>query len=70
MTFSLKMSKNIKYSYISIFTNLKNKNKHFHNQKTRILTYNVDLNKLVVCKKFLFGKKGFKYVIGYKNDKK
>ena len=42
----------------------------FHQHKNPILRNNIDINKIVVSNKVSFGKKGFKYSIGYKDDKK
>ena len=38
--------------------------------KPYFLISNIDLNKVVVSNKVSFGKKGFKYFIGYKDAKK
>ena len=46
---------------------LKSKNKKIHQQKRFIWIKNVDVNKKVVSNKIPFGKKGFKYLIGYKD---
>ena len=42
----------------------------FHENKSRILINDIDINKIVVSNKFLFGKQDFKYFIGYIDDKK
>ena len=42
----------------------------FHQHKSPNLRNNIDINKIVVSNKVSFGKKGFKYSIGYKDDKK
>ena len=42
----------------------------FHQYKSPILIDNVDINKIVVSNKSSFGKKDFKYFIGYKDTKK
>ena len=42
----------------------------FHQHKSPILRNNIDINKIVVSNKVSFGKKGFKYSIGYKMIKK
>ena len=42
----------------------------FHQHKSPILRNNIGINKIVVSNKVSFGKKGFKYSIGYKDDKK
>ena len=41
-----------------------------HQQKGPISIQNIDINKTVVSNKVSFGKKGFKYFIGYKDTKK
>ena len=41
-----------------------------HQHKSHILVYDVNINKIEVSIKFPFGKKGFKYFIGYKDVKK
>ena len=41
----------------------------FHQHKRPILIKNIDINKIVLSNKVSFGKKGFKYCIGYKNAK-
>ena len=40
----------------------------FHENKSRILINDIDINKIVVSNKFLFGKQDFKYFIGYKDS--
>ena len=42
----------------------------FHQYKSPILIDNIDNNKIVVSNKVSFGKKDFKYFIGYKDAKK
>ena len=42
----------------------------FHQHKRPISVKDVDINKIVVSNKVFFGKKGFKYFIGYKDTKK
>ena len=42
----------------------------FHPHKRPISIKNIDINKIVVSNKVSFGKKGFKYFIGYKDAKK
>ena len=42
----------------------------FHQHKRPISIKNVDIEKIVVSNKVRFGKKGFKYFIGYKDAKK
>ena len=41
-----------------------------HQHKSHILVYDVNINKIEASIKFPFGKKGFKYFIGYKDVKK
>ena len=41
----------------------------FHQHKRPISIKNIDINKIVVSNKVSFGKKGFKYFIGYKDAK-
>ena len=48
---------------------LKSKDK-FHQYKSPILINNIDINQIVVYKKFYFRKKDFKRSIGYKDGKK
>ena len=42
----------------------------FHQHKSPILTGNINNNKIVVSNEVSFGKKDFKYFIGYKDAKK
>ena len=42
----------------------------FHQHKIPTLIKNIDSNKKIVSNKVSFGKKGFKYLIGYKDTKK
>ena len=42
----------------------------FHKHKRPISMKNIDFNKIVVSNKDSFGKKGFKYFIGYEDAKK
>ena len=42
----------------------------FHQHKRPISIKNININKIVVSNKASFGKKGFKYLIGYKDTKK
>ena len=42
----------------------------FHQHKGPISIKNVDIDKIVVSYQVSFGKKGFKYFIGYKDVKK
>ena len=41
----------------------------FHQPKSPISINNIDINKIVVSNKVSFGKKDFKYLIGYKDAK-
>ena len=41
----------------------------FHKYKSPISLKNIDINKLVLSKKFSFGKQDFKYFIGYNDNK-
>ena len=52
------------------FTDIEIGKPKFHYPKSPISICDVDINKIVVSDKVHFGKKGFKYFIGYKNDKK
>ena len=49
---------------------LKYKNKKFHQHNGPISIKNINIIKIVVSNKAPFGKKGFKYFIGYKDAKK
>ena len=40
----------------------------FHQHKSPISINTIDVNKIVVSNKFPFGKQGFKYFIGYKDN--
>ena len=42
----------------------------FYQHKSPILMNNIDINKIVASNKVSFGKKGFKYFIGYKDAQK
>ena len=42
----------------------------FHHYKRPISIKNIDINTIVVSNKVSFGKKGFRYFIGYKDAKK
>ena len=42
----------------------------FHQNKSPILLNHIDINKIVVSNKLLFGKQDFKYFIGYKDSEK
>ena len=58
------MEKAIKFGDIDI------QKQKFYQYKQSISIKNIDINKIVVSNKFSFGKKGFKYFIGYKDAKK
>ena len=40
---------------------------NFHQHKSPILINNIDINNIVVSNRVSFGKKDFKYFIGYKD---
>ena len=42
----------------------------FHYHKKPVLIEDVDINKIITLSKVSFGKKGFRYFIGYKDDEK
>ena len=42
----------------------------FHQHKRPVSIKNINIDKIVVSNKVSFGKKGFKYFIGYNNAKK
>ena len=46
---------------------LKMKN-NFYSQKNLILIDDLDISKIILSNKVSFGKKGFKYFIGYKDN--
>ena len=58
------MEKIIKFGDIEI------QKQKFHQHKAPISIKNIDINKIVVTNKVSFGKKAFKYFIGYKDSKK
>ena len=58
------MEKVIKFGDIEI------QKQKFHQHKGRISMKNININKIVVSNKASFGKKDFKYFIGYKDAKK
>ena len=60
----MKMEKVIKFGDTEI------QKQKFHQYKELISIKNIDIKKIVVSNKVSFGKKGFKYFIGYKNTKK
>ena len=51
------------------FDDIEIKKQKFHQHKRPVSIKNVDINKIVVSNKVSFGKKGFKYFIGYKDGK-
>ena len=55
---------------IITFGNIENKKQRFHCQKNSILIYDLNIDRIVVSNKVPFGKAGFKYFIGYKNNGK
>ena len=55
---------------ITKFGDIEIKKQIFHQHKSPISIKDIDTNKIVVSNKFSFGKKGFKYFIGYKYTKK
>ena len=59
-----KLGKNVKFGDIEI------QKQRFHLYKEAIVMESIDTNKIVVSNKIAFRKKGFKYFIGYKDDKK
>ena len=58
------MEKIIKFGDIEI------QKQKFHQHKAPISIKNIDINKILVSHKVSFGKKSFKYFIGYKDGKK
>ena len=42
----------------------------FHQQKSPVSISYININKIIVSNKVPFGKNGFKYFIGYKDDRK
>ena len=52
------------------FHNTKIEGYKFHHYKSPILINATDIDKTVVSNKFLFGKQGFEYFIGYRDNKK
>ena len=46
---------------------IETKKQEFHQHKEPILITNIDINKITVSNKILFGKNVFKYFIGYKD---
>ena len=54
---------------IITFGNIDVEKYKFHLRKSPISIHNVDISKIVESTKFPFGKKGFKYFVGYKDAK-
>ena len=52
------------------FSDIEIQKQKFHQRKEPISTKDKDMNKIVVSNKVSFGKKGFKYFIGYTDAKK
>ena len=50
------------------FGDIKIQKQKLQQHKGPISIKNIDINKIVVSNKVSFGKKGFKYFIGYKDD--
>ena len=55
---------------IITFADIEIQKQKFHQHNGPISIKNIDINKIVVSNKVSFGKKGFKYFIGYKDTKK
>ena len=52
------------------FGNIEINKQKFHNHKNPISVYEVNIDRIVIFSRVSFGKTGFKYFIGYKNNKK
>ena len=52
------------------FSDIEIEKQKFHQHKRAISIKNIDINKIVLSNKVSFGKKGFGYLIGYKDAKK
>ena len=52
------------------FGDIELKKQKFHQHKSHISIRNMDFDYILVLKRFLLVKKGFKYFIGYKNAEK
>ena len=50
------------------FDDIEIEKRRFHYSKYPLDINDVDINKIMVLNKVSFGKKGFKYLIGYKDD--
>ena len=55
---------------IIMFGYIKIEKHKFYQHKSPISIGDVDINKIIVSNKVPFGKKGFKYFIGYKDERK
>ena len=60
----------IKMEKVITFGDIEIHKQTFHQHKEPTSLKNEDIDKIVVSKKVSFGKKGFKYFIGYKDVKK
>ena len=56
--------------WIIKFGDIEIKKQIFHQSKKTIFIKDIDINKIAVSSKVSFGKKGFKYFMGYKDAKK
>ena len=52
------------------FSDIEIQKQNFHQHEEPIFIKNININKIVVSNKVSFGKKGFKYFIGYTDAKK
>ena len=55
---------------IITFGDIEIEKQNFHQHKESFSIKNIDINKIAISNKVSFGKKGFKYFIGYKDAKK
>ena len=53
---------------IKVFGDIEIGKHKFHQRKSPILIYDVNIDKIVVSNQVPFGKNGFKYFIGYEDD--
>ena len=60
----------IKAEKIIKFGVIETEKQKFYQHKGPISIKNIDINNIIGSNKFLFGKNGFKYFIGYKDAKK
>ena len=58
------------YKEIIMFGNIEVEKQKFHQSKRPIWINNMDISKIVVPNRVPFGKKDFKYFVGYEEDKK